>query len=67
MLLVKEVYVGKVENINNIISNFPEESLEEILIYVSDIEKRIREKEKKHKIINKILEEDRDLLEKLAK
>ncbi len=53
--------------INDVISDLPEAALNDVLIYVLEIQKRIYEKEKIDSTVDKIFEEDRNLLDKLAK
>ncbi len=59
--------LAKTEEINNIISHLPEGALDEILAYLVEIQKKVTEKERNVTIINEIFEDDKKVLEKLAK
>ncbi len=58
---------AKKAEINNILSNFPEPVLDDILTYLMEIQKRLKEKEKTDEVLNKIFTEDNNLLQRLAK
>ncbi len=57
----------KQAEINNIISHLPESVLDDILTYLVEIQKNINEKKQADTVLNKIFEEDKNLLQKLAK
>lgn len=58
---------AKKTEINNIVSHFPESVLDDILIYLMEIQKRLNKKEKTDEVLNKIFTEDNNLLQRLAK
>lgn len=56
-----------ITEINKIITNLPESKLEDLLMYLKQVERASKEKELNKSLLNKIFEEDKDLLNKLAK
>lgn len=56
-----------ITEINKIITNLPESKLEGLLMYLKQVERASKEKELNKSLLNKIFEEDKDLLNKLAK
>lgn len=53
--------------INKIINSLPENKLEDLLLYLKQIESSPKEENLKENLLNKIFEEDKELLKKLAK
>lgn len=53
--------------INKIINGLPENKLEDLLLYLKQIESSPKEENLKENLLNKIFEEDKELLKKLAK
>lgn len=56
-----------ITEINKIITNLPESKLEDLLLYLKQVERTSKEKELNKSLLNKIFEEDEDLLKELAK
>ena len=55
------------EKINNVLDSIPDEILEDVLKYLKALTDKTKEKISLSQNIRKILEEDRSLLERLAK
>lgn len=56
-----------ITEINKIINSLPENKLEDLLLYLKQVERTSKEKELNNNLLEKIFEEDKDLLKKLAK
>ena len=56
-----------ISEINKIVAQFPENKLEEVLLYLKEIEKSTSENLSDKEIIDKIFTEDKNLLKRLAK
>ncbi len=59
--------ITKKTEINSIISCLPDAALDDVLTYITDIQKKMNEKESTDKILHMIFEEEKQLLERLAK
>lgn len=53
--------------INRIITTLSENKLQDLLLYLKQVEKTSKEKELNNNLIDKIFEEDKELLKELAK
>lgn len=56
-----------ITEINKIITNLPESKLQDLLLYLKQVEKASKEKELNNNLLNKIFKEDKGLLKELAK
>lgn len=56
-----------IAEINTIITRLPETGLDSLLVYLKEIEKTYNENAQNMRVLNKVFEEDKNLLEKLAK
>ncbi len=56
-----------ITEINKIISGLPENKLEDLLLYLRQIETQIKENEVNTNLLGKIFKEDKKVLQKLAK
>lgn len=56
-----------ITEINKIITNLPESKLQDLLLYLKQVEKASKEKELNNNLLNKIFKEDKELLKELAK
>ena len=54
------------EKINHVIDNIPEDVLEDVLIYLKSLTNKSKNKIHLSQNLSKILEEDKNLLERLA-